>query len=253
VVNSVQKAILVLRRLGNRENLSLSEISRDLGIPKSSTHSILSTLESNGLIERDSTTQRYHLGTTLIELGHQAQHELTIYRVAHPHLEELNRQVDETVHLTILDADEVLYIDCVESKKRLRTYSVIGVRAPLHCTSVGKVIMAYLPEEEQDRIIAARGLPRFTRNTITNEKALKGELRRIREMGYAVDNDEHEDHLRCIGAPIHNHRGEVYASLSLSGPSQRVTSTRVAELAAYVTDAAQAISHRLGFAAARRA
>ncbi len=253
MVNSVQKAILVLQRLGTHENLSLSEISRDLDIPKSSTHSILRTLEVAGLIERDSSTQKYHLGTALIELGHQAQHELTIYRVAHPHLEQLNRQVDETVHLTILDADEILYIDCVESKKRLRTYSVIGVRAPLHCTSVGKAIMAYLPEEEQDRIIAEKGLPRFTKNTITNKKALKEELSRVRETGYAVDNAEHEEHLRCIGAPISSHGGDVFASLSLSGPSQRITPNRIPELAAHVTEAAQAISSRLGYRAARGA
>lgn len=247
MVNTVQKAIRVLDFLAGSSDTTLAEIVRALKLPKSSVHGILETLAAEKVVERDDGTGRYHLGVRLVEFGNRAQLELDICRIAAPYLQGLNVEFDETAHLTVLDRDEVLYVDCVESRRRLRTYSVIGVRAPLYCTSVGKAILAYRPEGEILRIAREKGLQRITANTIDSEERLMRELRGVRERGYAVDDMEHEEHLRCVGAPIRNARGEVFASLSLSGPAERNTPERVAEMAPHVVRAGLEISRRLGY------
>lgn len=247
MVNTVQKAIRILDTLAEGTDLGLSEIARTLELPKSSVHSILETLRAEKIVERDDASGRYHLGVKLVELGNRACLELDICRIAAPFLQGLNVEFDETVHLTVLDRDEVLYVDCIESKRRLRTYSVIGVRAPLYCTSVGKAILAFQKDDEIRRILREKGHPRITANTIYTEEELFAEIQRIRELGYAVDDMEHEEHLRCVGAPIRNARGEVFASLSLSGPAERNTHERIASIAPAVMRAGAEISRRLGY------
>lgn len=249
MVPSIQKAIRVLQLLGKSPALTSSEISAALGLPKSSTHDILSTLEHEELIVKDFHGSRYQLGIRLFELGNLALGKPEIRRVATPYLRRLNADLDETVHLTILDDDQVLYIECFESSKRLRTYSVIGVRAPLHSTAVGKAIMAYLSDAEVDRIIAGRGLERTTEYTITDPQELKKELAATARRGYSIDNVEHEEGVRCVGAALRGHDGEVVASISVSGPTQRVTMSLVPQIAVHVMRAAQEISQRLGYAA----
>ncbi|MEI6386148.1 MAG: IclR family transcriptional regulator, partial [Spirochaetota bacterium] len=167
-----------------------------------------------------------------------------------PFLQGLNQEFDETVHLTLLDLDEVLYVDCIESRRRLRTYSVIGVRAPLYCTSVGKAIMAWLPEPEIRRIAVEKGLIPFTPATITSIEDLLAELATVRSRGWAVDDREHGEDLRCAGAPIRNARGEVFAAISLSGPAERNTLPRLEEMAKVLMVATSEISRRLGYRAA---
>jgi IclR family KDG regulon transcriptional repressor len=247
MVNTVLKSIRILDLLGGTPNMGLSEIVRALKLPKSSVYGILETLAAEKLVERDEASGRYHLGVRLVELGNRAQLELDICRIAAPFLQGLNVEFDETAHLTVLDRDEVLYVDCVESRRRLRTYSVIGVRAPLYCTSVGKAILAFLPEKEIRRIAREKGLAKITAATIDSEEKLMAAVEDIRKRGYAVDDMEHEEHLRCVGAPIRNARGEVFASLSLSGPAERNTMERIREMAPHVVDAGMEISRRLGY------
>ena len=160
---------------------------------------------------------------------------------------------DETVHLSIRDNDKVLYVDCVESKKRLRTYSVIGIKAPLYCTGVGKAILAFLHDNEIERIIGKKNLKNYTKSTITDKIKLLQELRKIREKGFAIDDMEHEEFLRCVGAPIRNYRGEVFASISISGPSHRIARKLIPEIAKAVKFATDDISRKLGYVSARLA
>ncbi len=247
MVNTVFKAIRILEKLGVGQALGLSEISRELGLPKSSAHGILETLVLEKVAEKNDATGKYSLGVRLIELGNRAQQGLDICRIAAPFLKGLNLEFDETVHLTILDGDEVLYVDCVESQRRLRTYSVIGVRAPLYCTSVGKAILAFLPDAEIERIAGEKGLAAITLTTITTMQRLFEEVETIRSLGYAVDDMEHEDHIRCVGAPIRNARGEVFASISLSGPAERNTRARIAQMTPSLVRVTEDISRRLGF------
>lgn len=246
-VKTVYRAIKILETIGEQGSKSVSELARQLHFPKSSTFEILATLEREGILEKDHERSTYRLGLKLFELGSQAQGELEIRRVAIPHMKSLNQQLDETVHLTILDKQEVLYIECFESTKRLRTYSVIGVRAPLYCTAVGKAILAYLDPKEIDEIIKAKGLPRFTANTLTTRQALLEDLKKTVERGYAVDKMEHEEGMCCVGAPIRNHTGKVFASMSVSGPSQRMTPAAIRETAKSLVAQTREISARLGY------
>jgi DNA-binding IclR family transcriptional regulator len=246
-VKPVHNAVRILEALGREPDLGVTRISRLLGLPKSSVHDILATLHDNGLVEKDRDRNSYSLGLKLFELGNMARSNLELRRIATPILRALNGEIDETVHLTILDGWEVLYVECFESAKRLRTYSVIGVRAPLHCTAVGKAILAFFSREKLEEMIKAMGLPRFTDSTITSRSALERELDLVRRRGYAVDDGEHEEGVRCIGAPIRNHESEVVASISVSGPSQRMTPDRDEPLGSLLVNKTGEISRRLGY------
>ncbi|HUX14679.1 MAG TPA: IclR family transcriptional regulator [Spirochaetia bacterium] len=247
MVKTVQKAIRIIDELSGNDNLGVTDLCDILGIPKSSAHNILETLVHERVLEKRRDSNKYSLGVRLVELGNRAQLNLDITRVSHPYLISLNETTGETVHLTVLDNDEVLYVDCVESKMRIRTYSVIGARAPLYCTAVGKAILAFLNSEDQDRILREKGTPRMTANTISDEKSLRADLRKVVQRRYSIDNMEHEDYLRCVGAPIRNWKGEVYASISISGPSQRLTYKRIAAIASPLITATEDISRNLGF------
>jgi DNA-binding IclR family transcriptional regulator len=247
MVKSVYRAVKILDVLSSEGEKSVTEISTTLSFPKSSVHEIISTLLEARILEKDSDRNKYSLGLKLFELGKQAQANLEISKVAIPSLRGLHEQLDETVHLTVLDRKEVLYIECFESTKRLRTYSVIGIRAPLHCTAVGKAILAYLDDGEVEEVIRSMGLPRFTQNTITDRERLNAEVRKIRDFGFATDVMEHEEGVCCVGAPVRNHTGKVVASISVSGPSQRMTTARIEEIAPLVMERAAEISRRLGY------
>jgi DNA-binding IclR family transcriptional regulator len=189
----------------------------------------------------------FSLGIRLLELGQEAQENFELRRVASPFLQQLNRVLDETVHLTILDGDVVLYVDCYESTKRLRTYSVIGVRGPLYCTAVGKAVLAFLDDDEQIRLMNRMTFQRFTAKTHTGPDALKEDLRRVRERGYSIDDVEHEEGVRCVGAPIYDNKGRVCASISISGPTQRITPEAIEGLAREAVGTALEISRKLGY------
>ncbi len=246
-VKSVYRASEILDFIAERKHVTLAEVSRELGIPKSTAHEIIYTLTAVGILEKEEKTGEYSLGIKLIELGNHAQQNLEIRRIATPIMRELNEELDETVHLTVLDDDEVLYVECFESSKRLRTYSVIGIRAPLYCTAVGKAILAGIDEGEVDRVIERRGLKAFTRNTITDRDKLIEELKRTRKRGYSVDNVEHEEGVRCVGAPIRDISGRVVASISVSGPTQRITEDKIPEIGRIVREKAERISRLLGY------
>jgi len=243
-IRSVGRAIKILEAFNNKSKLGITEISKMLQIPKSTTHDIVTTLEKEGILEKDSESSKYYLGIKLFELGDRARENFELRKVAIPYLKELNEMFDETVHLTVPENGEVLYIECFESTKRLRTYSVIGIRAPMYCTAVGKAILAFLPDKEINKIIG-KGLKRFTNNTITDNKKLLDELKKIRKTGYAVDNMEHEEGVRCVGAPIKENSGYPIASISISGPSQRITDEMIPQLAFHTIRVANAISERI--------
>lgn len=247
MVRTVVNALRIIDKLSEEGHLGVTDICHELSLPKSSVHNILETLVHERVLAKNRESNKYTLGVRLVELGNHAQLGLDICRIAHPFLVGLNELTDETVHLTVLDDDEVLYVDCVESKMRIRTYSVIGVRAPLYCTAVGKAMLAFLPATPRERIIREKRLGRITANTITEKAALKRDLQKTVQRGYSIDNMEHEEYLRCIGAPIRNWKGEVFASISVSGPSQRLTLKRIGEIAPSLMSATDEISRNLGF------
>ena len=246
-IRSIVRAIKILEAFTTKTKMGITEISKMLKIPKSTSHSIVSTLEKEGILEKDLESNKYYLGIKLFELGDKARENFELRNVAISYLKELNEMFDETVHLTIPEDGEVLYIECFESTKRLRTYSVIGVRAPMYCTAVGKAILAFLPDNEIDKIINESELKKFTKNTITDKEKLKLELQKIRKNGYAIDNMEHEEGVRCVGAPIKNKSGYPLASISISGPSQRITDELIPKLAFHTIRVANTISERIAY------
>jgi DNA-binding IclR family transcriptional regulator len=178
-------------------------------------------------------------------LGQSFLSRVDLRTIAHPALRALMTDTGETVHLVIYDHPEVVYVDKVESPNVVHMRSEIGNRMPAYSTATGKAFLAHLPAERVADAIA-RGLPRRTANTITTEEELLVELGKVRERGWAVDNVENEDGVRCVGAPILDHLGAVVGALSVSGPTMRVTEDRVPQLGAKVRAVAEEISHRIG-------
>jgi IclR family KDG regulon transcriptional repressor len=246
-VRSLVRAFKILESFQVREGRSVSEICQAMKIPKSTAYEILTTLAEQGVLQRDETGSRFQLGIKLIELGSRARYNFALNRVAAAPLKALSEAFNETVYLTVLDRDQVFYVDCYESTKVLRTFSTIGDRAPLYCTAVGKAILAFQPMEEIRRILHSSALVRYTRNTVTDEGRLLEELARTAARGYSVDDMEHEAGVRCVGAPVRDAGGRVFASISVSGPAQRVTPQREAEIAGQVMSIAGRISSSLGY------
>lgn len=168
-VKSVSRAIGILDTLGERGSLSLSTVSKAINAPKTTAFDILNTLEATGMVLRDPERNLYELGLHNIELGYKTAKSFSLRNIIAPYLTQLNAELDETVHLTVPEGDQVLYIDCYESSKRLRTYSVIGIRGPLHCTSVGKALLAFLPEDRRNELVSSITL-KFSRRTPTPSK-----------------------------------------------------------------------------------
>jgi DNA-binding IclR family transcriptional regulator len=243
----IDRAIDILEtfaRIG--PDLGVSEISRALGLKKATAHRLLSSLRRRGLVAQDPATRRYRLGLKLWELGALATLQVDWVQRIKPHLEQLTQITGETAHLAILSDGQILYVDKVESSHSLRMPSQVGRRNPVHCTGVGKAQVAWLPDDALAGLVSRRGLARFTAHTITEMPALRQELALIRERGYAVDNEEIEDGLVCIGAPIRDHTGLVVAGVSIAGPSSRLRPDTIPDHARSVVDVARAMSAVLG-------
>ncbi|GAB6099553.1 IclR family transcriptional regulator [Halanaerocella petrolearia] len=248
LVKSVNRSINILEELAKYEDgLGVTELGNRLDVHKSSVHRLLSTLVYRGLVEQDQETGKYKLGLKLFELGSRIFNDLEVRKYAKSYLEELVSQTNETVHLVTLDQGEVLYVDKVKSPETITMVSQVGARGPVHSTSVGKAMAAYLDEEEIDRIVRKKGMPRYTENTITDPQEFKKHLKVIKERGYAIDEIENELGIRCIAAPIFDYNGEVVAAVSISGPTMRVTKERISELAEKVKETGLQISYRLGY------
>jgi DNA-binding IclR family transcriptional regulator len=247
-IQSVARALAILDGLAEaRGELALNEIASRLGLAKSTAHGLISTLKEFGYIEQSSFTAKYKLGLRLFEVGSVVALGWDVRTIAAPYIQKLLEEMRETVHLVILDKYEVLYIDKRESSESLRIASQVGMRLPAHCTGVGKVLMAYLSPEERREIIVAKGLPRYTRNTLTDAASLEAEFSRIREQGYAVDNEEIMDSLKCVAAPIRDQGGEVISAVSLSGPISRMQGERFQTAVTLVRKTAADISASLGY------
>ena len=233
--------------LQHGSSMQMTEISEKLGLYPSTTHRILDTLKHWGYIEQDPHTQKYQLGLKALELGMAKLHQMDLAREATPYLKELVKQCNETVHLGVLEEGEVLYLAKEESSQTIRMISYVGKRAPLHCTALGKVLLAYLSAEERKKILGEKVLPRLTENTITDKMELEKELGKVREQGFALDREENEKDVRCVAAPIRNYQGEVIAALSISSPIFRIDKNAQNNLKKALIEASEKISKRLGY------
>ncbi len=247
-VQVLDRALAILQMLSAEgPDLSLGEISTKLGLHKSTVHRLVMVLERHKLVERNSDNGRYRLGLKLFELGTKAVSKLDLRGRARPVLERLVLETSETVHLCILDDTEVVYLDKVEPTRSVRMASSVGRRNPAYCTAVGKAILAWLPEAQVENIVRKHGLKALTANTITSFLELKAELAAIRERGYAVDNEEIEEGVRCVGCVVRDFSGGPVAAISVSGPAFRVTREKVKGISRPVVTSANALSAELGF------
>jgi DNA-binding IclR family transcriptional regulator len=251
-VQVLDRAINILEFIGKQNNgeAGLPELSAAMKLHKTTTHRIAHVLESRGLLRRGLDSNRYRLGLHLYDLGCQALDHVNIRDEARPLMARVAFDVGETVHLALLDRAEVLYIERIEAQRSLTMGSKLGARNPVYCTSLGKAILAYLQENEVDQILAASRMEARTRNTITNVLALKRELGRIRDRGFAIDDEEIEDGVRCIAAPVLNASSRAVAAVSVSGPSSRITPDRFQLIGKTMMKAAQELSTRIGRQAA---
>ncbi|MER3403917.1 MAG: IclR family transcriptional regulator [Chloroflexota bacterium] len=246
-IGVLAKALDLVDLLDEHEALTLTELSSRSGINKVTVLRILANLEERGYVERDEATGQYRLGFRLLQLGMRKSEGLDLRTVARPVLKTLHAETGETVNLAIPNRDRLVYIDIIESTHGLRMAATIGARDDYHSTALGKAMLAYQPASFREELLARQALPRKTSHTIVEPGALQAELDRVREAGFAVDDEENEPGARCIAAPVFDYHGRVVAAISISGPASRVSQDRERDLATRVTAAARQISLALGF------
>ncbi|MCK4804240.1 MAG: IclR family transcriptional regulator [Spirochaetes bacterium] len=227
--------------------MGVAELNREMGTGRSKIHRILDTLKYWSCVEQDPATRKYFLGSKVLELARNKLQTTDLIKVASTDLEELLEECQETVHLASLDNGQVLYLDKKQAPQAIGIISRVGQRLPAHCTGLGKVLLAHLDEKSLDEIIKGLGLPRFTENTITSESDLIEELLKIKESGFAIDNQEIEEGLCCVAAPIRNYLGEVIAAVSVSMPAFRFTEEKKRQIIEEIIIHAGRISKKLGY------
>jgi DNA-binding IclR family transcriptional regulator len=244
-VPAVDGAISILETLGASQPMSLTELSKALGLGKSSVYRLLVTLVRRGYVDRDPQSDRYQLTYRLFALGSKTAERLGLRDVAQPTMHRLASRTGETVNLGVLDGFRTVSLYLVESAHPLRIHMRIG-GVSAHATSTGKILLAALSPEELARRLAGHRLTSLTARTVKRRAALQVELRQIRQQGYAIDDEECSLGLRCVGAPIRDHRGTVVAALSMVAPCHRLPPAGLPNAIAMVREAAQEISGRLG-------
>lgn len=231
----------------SREELGPTALAAHLSLHRSTIHRLLIVLEHHRLVQRDPIEGKYRLGMKLFELGNRAVAQLDLRQRAEPFLRKLVEQTGEDAHVCILDGTEMLSIANVEGTWKLRTPITIGRRTPVYCTSVGKALIAFLPDAALDLLIEKIQFKRYTDRTLMSPTALRAELARVRQRGFAIDNEEIEAGLRCVGVPIRNHTGQVAAAVSIAGPVFRFKKDRLPGLVRAVLLTARDLSNEIGY------
>ena len=246
-ITALQRGLSLLRLFGESpRGLTAKQVAELSRLPVSTVHRFLANLVTAGFLSCDGEAH-YHLGIACFAIGQAAVGQLDIRRLSLPYLRELNQQTRETIHLTVRHGLSAVYVEKLDSPEPLRIHSRIGAAVPLYCTAVGKVMLAYMPQEELDRVLPELHVKRLTPNTVGNLQELETELYRVRKNGYACDLEEHEMHIRCVAAPIWDHTGSVQSSLSITAPLVRMPVNRLRQVAPLIQAAGLQISRELGY------
>lgn len=250
---AVERALAMLEAVAQEpEGLSNAEISRKLQIPKSSASYILRTLEKQAYLNRDAESGKYRVGLKILSLSRGALSGIDVREVALPIMRHLMEKTNLTCHLAILDGPEAVYIEKVEPQGFIRMDTWVGRRMRVHATSVGKSLVAHIPQERLEKILAERGMERRTPKTIHTLPRLLKELEKVRAQGYSVDDEENNMGARCLGAPIFDQGGNIEAALGLSGTINQVNEHTMPRILEALKDAARHISMQLGYRAPHR-
>ena len=246
-LSSVGAAIQLLKAFSEDQvDIGISELSRRLGVAKSTVHRLAATLTAEGLLEQDRETEKYRLGIALFRLGALVRRRMDVSSQGRPYLYELGEKTNETVHLAILDGTEIMYVYNLESTQAIRMRSDLGVRKPAYCTAEGQAILAFQSEAVVDAVIVQGLLPR-TPQTITDAAKLIKALALVRQRGCAIEDEESEIGMRGISAPIRNDAGEVIAAVGLAGPVTRLSKKAITTFVPHVIETADLVSRRLGY------
>ena len=247
-IQSIERMAEILDYLSSKpRGERLTTISKELLLNKSTAFGIISTLEQLNYVEQDQETGKYVLGLKLFELGQASYTRLDLVSVAKPHISRLSEKYEETVHIAVLSGSEVVYLDKVESSRSMRVSSQIGVRQPVYCTALGKALAAYLPEKEIMEVAQNTDFIRYTASTITTQEALIKELKRVKALGYSVDNEESELGLYCVSAPVFNGEMKVIAAISMAGTVERIKKEGGQKLIDDIVETASIISTNMGY------
>ncbi len=244
---AVEGALSILETLGAVQSMSLTELSKKVGLGKSSVYRLLATLVRRGYVEKDPRSDQYQLTYRLFALGSRGADRYGLREAAHAVMEALAAETGETVNLGVLDGTRVVNLHKVESPGLVRLRLDVEGGVPAHATGLGKVLLAALPPDELMRRLQGQRLKRLTPRTVGGFRALQRMLAQIRQLGFSIDDEECSLGLRCVAAPICDHRGVVVAALSISGPRQRLPVRILSRLAERVQAGAREISARLGF------
>jgi IclR family transcriptional regulator, KDG regulon repressor len=251
-ITALQRGLRLLHLFSEApRGLTAKQVASLSRLPVSTVHRFLANLVTAGFLNRDGEGT-HSLGIACFSIGQAAVGQLDIRRLSLPYLRELNQQTRETIHLTVRHGLSAVYVEKLDSPEPLRIHSRIGAAVPLYCTAVGKVMLAYMPEDEQQRILPDLNLQRQTSNSVGNLQELKTELYRVRKNGYACDLEENERHIRCVAAPIWDHTGSVQSSLSITAPTVRMPVARLRQLAPMIQRAGLQVSAELGYQANAR-
>lgn len=250
---AVERALAMLEAVAQEpEGLSNAEISRKLQIPKSSASYILRTLETQNYLNRDAETGKYRVGLKILSLSRGALSGIDVREVALPIMRHLVEKTNLTCHLAILDGPDAVYIEKVEPTGFLRVDTWVGRRMKVHATSVGKALVAHIPQEKLEKIISQAGMEKRTPKTITTLPRLLKELEKIRTQGYAIDDEENNMGARCLGAPVFNQQGIIEAAVGLSGTINQVNPHTMPRIIEALKDAARHVSMQLGYRPSHR-
>lgn len=247
-MKSLLKAIDTIDAVAEAGNAGIRELSAITGFPPSTIHRIVTTLVERNYFQQDPVTRRYSLSYRFLELGSRFQQQTHLTTMALPHLEQLMAEARESVNLAVRDGDSMVYLDIVQSNySKLQLFTQPGARVPLYATGVGKLFLSQMQDSELDAYLQRSQPTPYTPHTMVKKAKIVNDLQKIRTLGYAVDNQEMEEGVRCVAALIFDHQGKPAASVSITGAAMRITPDRIEQFGTLVKACAAAISSRLGF------
>lgn len=249
ILGTLDKGLHVLQVIADSHapnGLTLTELSMDVGMHRTTLFRILTTLEARNLVSRDGDTDRYQLGIGVLGFASVLLRKLNIRDISRPILQELTEATREAVFLTVRDRSEIVTVEAFEGAQEISLRAIVGDRRPMYCTASGKATLAFLPDSEVDEILRL-GMPALTARTINSSVVMHHELKNVRQRGFAWDDEERIEGVRCVAAPIFDSKGGVLAAISIAAPTLRTPFERIRELGLQARASADAISVQLGF------
>lgn len=245
-VQALDRGLALLSGLARRERATLTELALGVGMPASSAHRLLATLQRHGLVEFDEAAQHWRIGVEAFRIGSVFLTRANVVDAARETMRRLVETTGETANLAIADGGDVVFVSQIETAHPIRAFFRPGARGPMHASGAGKALLAALPWSEVERLLTRSGLPEFTHRTLTTPQALKAELETIRAQGWALDDEERHLGMRCVAAAVRGPGGEATAGLSVSGPAARLPDSVIGELGQIVRRAAAEVSELIG-------